>query len=216
MELKVPYVKQPPGSFTCGPASATMVLKYFGHKVSYKQVSKDLFVAGSGITLSRLGSYFLTKGLDVTVQACPLGTAEKLCSSRRFTGEAGVTLLMQAAQAGATHKARRFPKEIAPLIRRGGGIVLKPIVLADLRSRIENNSLILPLVDLKCWAGLPRRAGHYNVVRGITERDSQVTRPHVYVSDPDLGSELFVTVEFLLKACNNMVGAMLYITLKAA
>lgn len=211
MELKVPYVRQPPGSFTCGPASAAMVLKYFGHTISYKRVAEELFVAGKGISPSRLGSYFLTKGLTVTVQAWPSGIAEGLRSSECIEGEAGVALLKCAAQTGTTNNARKLPKEITPLIRRGASLVLKPITLGDLRIALEGGALIIPLVDLKCLWGIPRKTGHYNVIRGITDRDSKAAQPYVFISDPELGPRLIIPVQRVLEACNSLVGLMLFV-----
>ncbi|MEY4723174.1 MAG: Peptidase like family [Candidatus Parcubacteria bacterium] len=211
MERDVPYVKQPLGSSTCGPACATMVLKYFGHRTSYKRVAQELFVGGKGIVPSRLGSYFLTKDLDVTVQCWPTGTKPALETPERLGGDAALKLLDRAAKTGGTNKARKFPKEISPLIRRGGTLILKPIDQEDLCTALYAESLIVSLVDLKIW-GAPRKTGHFNLIYGINENlFSKATEPHVYVHDPDIGKELRVPIPRMLEACNAMVGAMLYI-----
>lgn len=59
MELEMPYIRQPIGSVLCGPASATMVLKFYGKKISLNRVVQELHIKSSqGLNNAHLASYF--------------------------------------------------------------------------------------------------------------------------------------------------------------
>lgn len=214
MELNVPYVKQPPGSVWCGAATATMALKFYGKKVSLKRVAGELHIKSSkGINNAHLASYFLNHEMDVTVQAWSSGMTEKLRSRESLSGDTAIKIL-RSAQKNVRSKARILCRELVALTKRGGSIIFHPITLEDLRSRLENGSVVIMCVDSKHFIDISRKTGHYVLICGITDHDSQVSQPYVYVHDPILGSSRFITVQRILGACNSWFGSAIYVTPK--
>lgn len=211
MELKMPYVKQPANSVWCGAATAAMTLRFYGKKISLKGVVRELIKNSKGVNNAQLAAYFLGHGMEVTVQAWPLGMTGKLRSRKSLSGDAAIQRL-RSTQKIVTSKARILCRELVALAKRGGSVVFHPVTLEDLRSRVEAGSVIIMCIDAKYFMDIPRKAGHYVVISGITDTDSQVSRPYVYVHDPLQGPSRFIPVEHILEACNNWFGSVIYVT----
>ena len=210
MELNVPYVKQPVGSVLCGAASATMVLRFLGKQISLKRVVRELCIKSSrGVNCAHLASYFLQHNMDVVVQAWPHGMSEGLRSVKLLKGESAITALKRGVQDGTRSKARVLCRELTALAKKGGGVILEPVTLEVLRGRLASGFPIIAGIDAKHFANLSRSVGHYVVVYGITDRDSQVSQPYVDVHDPELGPEKFITVQNMLDACNGWYGSII-------
>jgi len=215
VQLNVPYVKQPAGSVLCGPACATMVLRFFGRKKSFNKVTEEIQVKSkAGITVGHLASYFLSQGMDTTIQAWPLGMSEKYYTEEPIRGEIAVETLKRGAKGDAKGKARGFCRETVTAAKRGVSLILRPIILSDLRRQLVKAPVIVSL-DQKYFVELSRKTGHYAAAYGITPPDSQVTQPYLYVHDPDLAAEAFLPVKDILNACNSWFGSVIYATPKA-
>lgn len=215
MELNVPYVKQPCGSVWCGAATATMALKFYGKKISLKRVAKELHIKSSkGVNNAHLASYFLNHDMDVTVQAWPSGMTDKLRSKEGLIGDAAIKIL-RSAQKNVKSKARILCKELVSLAKRGGNIVFHPVTIEDLRSRLESGSIIIMCIDAKHFMDISRKTGHYVVISGIADLDSQVSQPYVYVHDSIRGPSKFISVKSILDACNDWFGSVIYVMPKA-
>ncbi|HEY4486231.1 MAG TPA: C39 family peptidase [Candidatus Paceibacterota bacterium] len=216
MELSVPYVRQPEESVWCGPASAAMVLKFYGRRVSLQRVVRELNIKSSrGVTNAHLASYLLGQGMEVTVQGWPEGMANNLCSKEVLKGKTAIDMLRMGAQNGTTKKARVFCKELVALAKRGGDIFLGPVTVDDFRKNLESGGLIIASVDLKSWAGVSRKMGHYVVIYGVTDRDSKASQPCVHLHDPLIVPGMFITVKEILRVCNSWFGSVIYVSQKA-
>lgn len=214
MELNVPYIKQPPGTVWCGAATATMVLKFSGKKISLKRVVKELHIKSSqGVNNAHLASYFLNHGLDVTVQAWPSGMTNNFRSDESFSGDTAIKTLRNI-QGKVKSKAKILSRELVSLAKRGGSVIFHPITLDDLRSRLETGSIIILCIDSKHFMDISRKTGHYVLICGITDRDSGMSQPYAYAHDPILGPRRFITVQRILDACNSWFGSAIYITPK--
>lgn len=152
--------------------------------------------------------------MNVTVQAWPSGMTSKLSSEESLSGDTAIKML-RSAQKNVKSKARILCRELVALAKHGGSIIFRPIALEDLRNRIEGGSVIIICVDAKHFMDISRKTGHYVVISGITDPDSQVSQPYVYVHDPIRGPSRFVSVKSILEACNSWFGSAIYITPKA-
>lgn len=216
MELNVPYVRQPTESVLCGAASAAMVLKFYGKRLSLQRVARELHIKSSrGVSNAHLACYFLSHGMDATVQAWPSGMADGLRSKNLLNGGIAVNILKLGIQDG-TGKARVLCRELIALAKRGGGIILQPVTSDDLRGKLASGSLIIVSIDMKYFTNVSRKTGHYVVVYGITDCDSQVTQPYVYVHDSIRGPNKFISVRDILGVCNSWFSAVIYVKPKAA
>jgi len=215
MELNIPYVKQPTGSAWCGPATATMVLKFYGKKTSLKRVVRELHIKSSqGLNNAHLASYFLNYGMDVTIQAWPSGMTDKLLSRESLSGDTAINTLRNA-QKKVKSKARILCRELVALTKRGGNIIFHPITLEDLRSRLEDGSAIIMCIDAKHFMDISRKTGHYVVISGIADDGLQLSQPYVYVHDSIRGPSKFIPAKSILDACNDWFGSVIYVKPKA-
>ena len=215
MELNIPYVKQPIGSVWCGPASATMVLKYYGRKTSLLKVVRELNIKSyQGVNNAHLASYFLNHGLDVTVQAWSSGMPDNLRSDRPLNGDIAIKTL-QRSKDKVQSKARIMCRELMALVKKGGNIVFNPITLNDLSNSIRNGSPVIMCVDMKHFWDISQKTGHYVLVYGIADPELELSQPYAYVHDSILGKERFIPIRKLLDACNAWFGSAIYITPKA-
>ena len=105
-------------------------------------------------------------------------------------------------------------RELVALAKRGGSIIFSPVTLEDLRSRLVGGSVIIMCVDTKYLMDISRKTGHYVVISGITDPDSQVSQPYVYVHDPLRGASKFIPVKDMLEACNSWFGSVIYVAPK--
>lgn len=215
MELNVPFVRQPKDSVWCGPATATMMLKFYSSKRSLEHIVREMNIKSTkGINMAQLASFFLNHDLDVTVQTWPNGMTKNLCSKKPINGDAAVKVLKDNKDK-VKSKARIMCRELMALAKRGGSIIFSPITLKDLRDSISNNSPVIISIDMKHFADISRKTGHYVLVYGITGPELPLTQPYAYIHDPIFGKEKFVPVAELLDACNAWFGSAIYVTPKA-
>lgn len=214
MELNVSFVKQPTDSVWCGPATATMVLKFYGKNTSLKRVVEELNLRSlQGVSNAHLASFFLNYNLDATIQAWPTGMTENLRSRKPINSDAAIKVLGDNREK-VTGKARITCRELTTLVKKGGSVIFSPITLDDLRNSIRDGSPVIICVDMKHFMDISRKTGHYVLVYGVTDPESQVSQPYAYVHDPIRGKERFMPVSELLDACNAWFGSAIYVTPK--
>lgn len=215
MELNVPFVKQPPDSVWCGPATATMMLKFYGKNTSLKRVVEELNLRSrQGINNAHLASFFLNHNLKATVQAWPNGMTENLLSQESISGDVAIKVLKNDRKK-VKSKARIMFRELTALVKKGGNVIFSPITLDDLSNSIKNGSPVIVCVDMKHFRDISRKTGHYVLVYGIADPELELSQPYAYVHDSILGKERFIPVSKLLDACNAWFGSAIYVTPKA-
>ncbi|OHA07806.1 MAG: hypothetical protein A2934_02960 [Candidatus Sungbacteria bacterium RIFCSPLOWO2_01_FULL_47_10] len=194
-----------------------MVLKFYGERITLKRAVKEMRIKSSkGVTLGKLGSFFLERGMEATVQAWPSGIPKELRSEKTLRYEDALTALDRCLKNASKNKARTFSKETRAFVKNGGGLILHPHSIDDVRARLEAKAPIIRSIDMKHFLNITRQTGHAIVEYGITGCDSQVTQPYVYVHDPFRGPGKFISVQKMIDACNSWCGMALYVIPKAA
>ena len=215
MELNVPFIKQPQDSVWCGPATATMMLKFYGKNTSLKRVVEELNLRSSqGVNNAHLASFFLSHNLNATVQAWPNGMTENLYSRKPINGNTAIKILKDN-KGKVRGKARIMCRELMALVKKGGNVIFSPITLDDLRNSIRNSSPVIVCIDMEHFRDISRKTGHYVLVYGITDPESQVSQPYAYVHDSIRGKEKFIAVSKLLDACNAWFGSAIFVSPRA-
>ncbi len=212
MRLLVPYVRQPRGSNWCAAASAAMVLKWHGIKITQERIAQEIPVTSRGTQVTRLAQYFTRKGFDTTLQFWLPGLESGVMGIK---GGSNVPQVMEALERGArcSHSlTNRFSREVKAFVRRGGRIDLRAPDFLSIEKEIRNQRpVILPVHWNLVWGIERPQDRHFIVVIGATDLDSQSTREYFYVNDPYRHKEKFVSSDVLLDAVRPYLNCAIYI-----
>lgn len=216
MHLDVPYIRQPKESVWCGAASAAMVLKWYGVNMSQKQIAKELPITKRGVSMGRLGQFFLKEGFDATVQFWLQGLEPQM---HGLVGGIEKTSILEALQKGMRQRrhfrTRDTCKEMFTFVRHGGNVCLNPPFLRDIEKSIQQKQPIILQIDSNFGEHQGRtQQGHYVVVKGISNPhngNSQVTYPGITIHDPDEKPNMFYYFDEILYSCHIWYGCALFV-----
>lgn len=219
MHLNVPYVKQSKKSFWCGAASATMILKWYGVKISQEQIVKELPITKTGVTVNRLGQFFLRKGFDATVQFWLQGLEPH---NRGLEGSAENHSLIRALQKGARQqrhfRTKILCKEMLTFVKCGGNVCLNPPLMRDIENSLRQKQPVILNVDASFLRSKFRvQHGHYIVIKGVNNpwnSDSQVTHPILTIHDPSGNPDMFYYFDEVFYSCHVWYGCALFVKLR--
>lgn len=211
MRLDVPLVRQPYNSVWCGPACAEMVLRWHGIKIRQKQIAAEIPIIKGGVKIARLGQYFVSKGLETTIQFWSSSFGPKF---RGLRGGCDSPKVMQALEWGIKKcgwPTKQLCSEVRAFVNRGGKVVLAPPDFSSIKREITKKRPVILLIEMKtlCDIGLAR--GHYVVASGCTDTDSQTTKDYFDVNDPGTGKKLFVPSDKLLAACKANLNCVIFV-----
>lgn len=138
MKLDVPHYYQPKNSEYCGLASLRMVLEYYGHKFSYRELTEQIRIYKDGGTfLAELGLFAISLGL----KAEEWHHQSRIVNKTLETSKNLLRDLKEYAKTyqGPNHEKLQIKKDIA-LLEKGGMLNLQipqPSLIEDnLRQRI--------------------------------------------------------------------------------
>lgn len=216
MHLDIPYVRQPKNSAWCGAASAAMILKWYGVSMTQKQIAKELPITKKGVSMGRLGQFFLRKGFDATVQFWLQGLEPQI---RGLQGNIENPFLIKALERGIRQKrhsrTRDICKEMRTFVKCGGNIFLEPILTRDIEKEIRRKHPIILQIDSNFPDYVGRtQNGHYVVINGTSNpwrSNSQLTWPCLTVHDPGENADVFYCFDELLYSCHMWYGCALFV-----
>lgn len=215
MRLNVPYVRQPRSLGWCGAAAATMVLKYYGVRISQQQVAREAPVPNQGITSGRLGRYFLRKGFGASLQFWLSGLEPR---TRGLRGGVENPEVVKALERGIRQQAypdvRSICRDMLTFVRHGGKVSFEPLFFRGLIDELCKKHPVILEIDANWFEAVERKsAGHFVVVTGFASlpRGDKTLWPTVYVHDPATRAGRNYDFDELLYACHIWYGSALFV-----
>ena len=205
MSLNVPYVAQPPNLGWCPAASAAMVLKWYGERISQEKIAKEMPVYKEGAELNKLGEYFIRKGYDVVIKFWLPGLRP---SARGLSGDKGNSKLAKELLYGENQYQNQNTQILcgilAKFIESGGSVILEPPHLRDIQSELARKRPIIFTIDAN-WLRKTGRvlSKHIVVVKGLRNfsRSRPGALPKIIIHDPSDRPNMICRFDEFLYAC---------------
>lgn len=178
IRLQVPAAYQRKGTAHCGAVCSKMVLGYYDSRRPAADLVRDMKVRSFGISMPKLGNWFLGNGFDVTIMADYWFMPPRFIKLRpdKVRGEA-LKWCARNRNSAILYR-RRFAKEMRKFIYSGGEFVPKPVAVRDLQKALKRQEPpILNIDSAVLYNKSTRGRGHYVVVRGINGSQIEINDP---------------------------------------
>lgn len=215
MNLNVPYVRQPPDVGWCGAASAAMILKWYGERISQERVAKEIPVYKCGVDIDKLCGYFLRKGYGVTVKFWLPGMRP---STRGLSGGKNNPKIMRELLLGTSTDKDKRTRFICDLLDKfvslGGVVSLEPPLLKDIQKELSLRRPVIFEINSnwlrkKGWT----QSSHLVVVKGLKNFSSggRNNFPRLIFHDPGDSPNMSAGADEFLYACHISYGFAIFI-----
>ena len=215
MNIKVPYVREPRDFGWCGAASAAMVLKWYGERISQKRVAKEVPVRKGGVDADKLCGYFLRKGYGVTVKFWLPGMRP---FRRGLSGGKDNPKIPKELFVGMSTdkdiRTRIICGRLDKFVSLGGIVSLEPPLLKDIQKEL---SLLRPII-FEINSNWLRKTGsvqasHFVVVKGLNtfSKRGRNNLPRLIFHDPGDRPNISVSADEFLYACHIGYGFAIFI-----
>ena len=214
MVLDVPYVKQPYDFGWCAAASATMVLKWHGERISQQRVAKEVPANKNGTHIHKLAAYFLGKGYGVEIKFWLPGLRN---SARGLSGgKENPKVLKELFFGASTEQALRTQQMCVTMERfadKSGIVNFGPPLLKDIKRELSAGRPVIFEINSN-WLRKTGRVhtSHMVVVKGLKRSaGKQINFPRVIFHDPRLRPNMSCSADEFLYASQIGYGYAIFI-----
>lgn len=215
INLGVPHVGQPLGFGWCCAASAAMILKWYGEKISQQRIAREMPVSKrEGVSVGIFGEYFLKKGYDVLMKFWLPGMRPR---DYGLVGSKSNVALIRALDAGLKQYEFPYTRQCCVALKYfidlGGTICLEPPLLCDIEHELVRRRPLIFIIDSNLLNLEGRTvAPHMVVVNGLQKRSkNNFALPDVIYHDPRASPNMIISSDKFLYSCHNCDGLAIFI-----
>lgn len=176
MKLNVPLIRQEKDTKDCGLAGLVMIFAYNGIHTSIEKLRKEIKVDETGTYAPQLGSYMISKGLEVELVTLhpSLLTLKDINRNSRYL----IKRFEKLKEKSKSEQNKMVLGYFIDFLRDGGRIKVKIPNENDVRQEIEQGRPVGALLTSNFLnSSTPRFNFHFNLITGIDSKN-------IYVNDP--------------------------------
>ncbi|MFH0715113.1 MAG: C39 family peptidase, partial [Candidatus Diapherotrites archaeon] len=164
------------GSSDCGPASAAMLLTYYGITAGPESVRKAITRSKKGTFIGQLGLFLMQKGFEVEIVG--LNPAFFTKQSRKFSGNRLIQYLEKVREHQKSAKNKKALLYFVKFLQAGGKMRNEIPTEQMIRKELKEGRPVGALLTSNFLnEKKPKMNYHFNIITGIDRR-------HIYVNDP--------------------------------
>ena len=214
MNFKVPFVKEPQGFGWCVAASAAMVLKYYGERISQERIAKEIPVhKTSGADIDKFLIYFLRKNYIVTVKFWLPGLRPGMRGLRGGIENPVVLKELNLGLCNEDDRTQAICWNLKRFVDAGGIVCFEPPFFKDIRRELAARRPIIFAINANWLRKIGSvRDSHLVVVKGL-KYFLQVSGklPQIIFHDPGKNPNMSVNADEFLYACQAGYGFAVFV-----